>query len=309
LSRRCRRGILEKDSGLTFSDCGQSLAAPNFLENLMGRVNDTIANVNAAVRNLLLTILVGGAGFLGYKGYEIYNEPQKELAERQAELEKTRSSLKQANEDNDRLKVAMNLLKVRHRLARLTVLDQREVPAKNPSDTAPASATGATPPKLMTKIEFAEINEQGEPIGKPKQFDIVGDVVYVDYLHVTFDDKFIEQSDLDRSTSIALFQRIFGEHQEAANGFQLDTVGTRPTAYGRGTQMSEFEKKIWDDFWLIANDPAKAADLGIHAAQKTAVGMQLRPGKTYEIELRASGNMTIRPIETAKAPAGPASEN
>ena len=69
-------------------------------------------------------------------------------------------------------------------------------------------------------------------------------MVYIDYLRVTFDDKYIEESDLDRSTAIALFQRIFGEHQKAVDGFQLDTVGTRPTAYGRGTEMSEFEKKM-----------------------------------------------------------------
>ena len=57
---------------------------------------------------------------------------------------------------------------------------------------------------------------------------IDGDQVYVDYLRVTFDDKYIEESDLDRSTAICLFQRIFGEYQDPAEGFHLDTVGTRP---------------------------------------------------------------------------------
>lgn len=294
----------------------------------MGRVNDTISNVNSMIRNLLLAVLIGGAGFGGYKAYELYNEPQKKLAEKQVELEKTLGSLQLANEDLaarqkeiadlgaqltekiaqvDRLEVKMKLLKVRHRLAQLKVLDQREIPSLNPIAPTTGTETSASRSNLMTRIEFVEINEHGEPIGEAKQFDIVGDMVYVDYLHVTFDDKYIEQSDLDRSTSLALFQRIFGEHQEAAQGFQLDTVGTRPTAYGRGTEMSEFEKKIWDDFWLIANDPQRAKDLGIQAANGNAVSIRVRPGMTYEIELRSTGNMTARPIEP-QAPAGGAAE-
>lgn len=294
----------------------------------MGRVNDTISNVNSAMRNLLLFVLIGGAGYGGYKAYELYNEPQKQLAEKQAELQKTIETLQKANDDLaarqkeiidltaqlkekiaqvEKLEVSMRLLKVRHRLARLTVLDQREIPSLNPVTPLTGTETSAPRPNLMTKIEFVEVNNQGEPIGEKKQFDIKGDMVYVDYLHVTFDDKYVEQSDLDRSTSIALFQRIFGEKQEPVQGFQLDTVGTRPTAYGRGTEMSDFEKKIWNDFWLIANDPARAADLGIHAAHGSAVSMRVQKGKSYEIELRATGDLTIRPIEPKSPPAAEAS--
>lgn len=288
----------------------------------MGRVNDTISNVNSAVRNLLLVVLIGGAGYGGYKAYDLYNEPKKQLAEKDRLLaekdkrlenaianltgEKTKNAEltatnKQLSDQNERLQVSMKLLKVRHRLARLTVLDQSEIPSLNPTVPTTGTERDASRPNLLTKIEFVEVNDQGDPIGQSKQFDIKGDMVYVDYLRVSFDDKYIEQSDLDRSTSLALFQRIFGEHQEAVQGFQLDTVGTRPTAYGRGTEMSDFEKKIWNDFWLIANEPQKAADMGIHAAHGSAVSMRVQKGKTYEIELRSTGDMTIRPIEV-KAP-------
>ncbi len=200
----------------------------------------------------------------------------------------------------------MKLLKVRHRLARLTVLDQHEI--ASPIAVAPTTGTEAKPSRsnVTTKVEFVEINDQGEPIGPSKQFDVVGDIVYVDYLTVTFEDKFIEKSDLDRSTSIALFQRVFGEHQQPAQGFQLDTVGTRPTAYARGNQMSDFEKKIWNDFWLIANDPARAKAMGIDAAEGNAVSMRVEPHKTYEIELRSTGTMTIRPVEPKTPPAAEA---
>jgi hypothetical protein len=284
----------------------------------MGRVNDTIHNVNTTLRSLLMLVLVGGAGFGGYKAYELYNK--------QAELEQARESLDQANTDLaarqqeisqlnvaleekaaevERLEVAMQLLKVRSRLARLTVLDQRELPQSESNQAAANQGEAGTPTNLMTRVEFVEVNEHGDPIGEAKQFDIIGDMVYIDYLRVTFDDKYIEQSDLDRSTAIALFQRIFGEHQDPADGFLLDTVGTRPTAYARGTDMSDFERKIWNDFWLIANDSQRAAELGIHAAHGSAVSMRVQPGKTYEIELRATGDMTMRPIEPSESSAEP----
>src|SRR6476620_8999473 len=289
----------------------------------MGRVNDTISNVNSAMRNLLLLLLVGGAGYGGYKAYDLYNEPQKQLKEKQAALDDLQSKFKQANDDLaarqkeiadlsvqlkekiaevDRLQLARKLVSVQHRLARLTVLEQREVPSLIPAAPAIGTEVTASRPNIMTKIEFVDINEQGQPIGEPKKFDIKGDMIYVDYLTVNFEDKYIEKSDLDRSTSIALFQRIFGEHQEPAKGFQLDTVGTRPTAYARGTQMSDFEKKIWDDFWLIANDQKRAQELGINAIQGKAVAIRAKPGKSSVIELQSTGDITIRPIEPKKAP-------
>jgi hypothetical protein len=202
----------------------------------------------------------------------------------------------------------MKLLQVQHRLARLTVLDQHEVPSLIPAAPTTGTEVGASKPNVITKIEFVDINDQGQPIGKPKTFDIKGDMIYVDYLTVNFEDKYIEKSAIDRATSIALFQRIFGEHQEPAKGFQLDTVGTRPTAYARGTQMSDFEKKIWDDFWLIANDNNRAKELGIDAMQGKAVAIRAQPGKSYEIKLRSTGDITIRPIEP-KAPSAAEAKN
>jgi hypothetical protein len=292
----------------------------------MGRVNDTIQNVNTTLRSLLMLVFVGGAGVGGYKLYEVYNEPQQQLADKQIELDKMLATLERANEDlaardrevaelgtqlaektalAERLEVNLALLKVQRRMAHLTVLDQRERPASETEQPAAVDAEGTPPTNLITRIEFVEVNEQGRPIGEAKQFEIVGDMVYIDYQRVTFDDKYIENSDLDRSTAIALFQRIFGEHQDPADGFQLDTVGTRPGAYARGTEMSDFERKIWSDFWLIANDSQRAAELGIRAASGAAVSMRVQAGKTYEVILRATGDITMRPLETPPTAAEP----
>jgi hypothetical protein len=119
--------------------------------------------------------------------------------------------------------------------------------------------------------------------------------VYVDYLVVKFDDKYIEEKDIDRSTSLCLFSRIFGDQQKPIDGYALDETGSRPSAYARGGQMSDFEKSIWDDFWSIANDKAMAEEKGIRAAHGQALSMKVKKGKTYRIQLRASDGLSIVP--------------
>jgi hypothetical protein len=285
----------------------------------MGRVTETVSTVNSALRTLLMLVLVAGAAVGGYKAYELYNQPRAQLETAQADLKMALEQLKTAEANHkkemdvlstrlaettaklEKVELNLRLLKVTRRLARLTVLDQRDIAGAESTESSAESPDDESPTNLITKLEFVEVNETGDPIGEPKQFEIVGDMVYIDYMRVTFDDKYIEESDLDRSTAIALFQRMFGEHQNPTDGVQIDAVGTRPTAYGRGTEMSDFEQKIWDDFWLISNDKQRAAELGIHAAHQTAVGQRVAPGMTYEIELRTTGDMTIRPIDEKRA--------
>ena len=115
----------------------------------------------------------------------------------------------------------------------------------------------------------------------------------------------MEQADPDRSTSLCLFQRLWGEYQQPIQGFPIDGVGSRPTAYARGGQISEFEKSIWKDFWSYANDPVLAKSRGIDVANIEAPGMKVQPGKLYRIELRASGGLSIKSgqeIEPGKPP-------
>lgn len=263
-------------------------------------IHDTVKTVNATVRTMIVAVIVGAAGFFGYHGYEIYNEPQlklesahreletvkasfetaqNELAAKQEKIVSLNSDLEQKSREVDRLDTALRLLKVDHRLAELKVIDQR---------------TGDDG-SVITRVSFVETNEEGHPIGEPKEFDIAGDLVYVEYLVAKFEDQYVEQADLERGTAICLFQRIFGENQEPSAGYRLDRVGTRPTAYGRGGAVSEFERKIWDDFWDIANDLDRAEALGIDAAHGRSVSMRVRPGKAYEINLQATGGIDVRP--------------
>jgi hypothetical protein len=270
----------------------------------MGKINETVRTLNSSARTGLFGILMAAVGFGGWKAYSIYSEPQIRLAEKQRELDEIAGQLASARTDlaasNQqvqllttevelkkamiaKLETAMGLLKLRHRIARFDVVDQTE-----------DEETGET----ISTVEFYEVNDEGEPAGDARQtFQIVGDRVYVDCLVAKFDDKYVEQNVLDRNTAICLFQRIFGEHQEPKDGFPLDQVGSIPATYARYGETSEFEKRIWRDFWTIANNPAKAKELGIRAAHADAPSTRVREGVTYELELRTTGEFTLKPLD------------
>jgi hypothetical protein len=272
----------------------------------MGQVHDTIRTVNSTLRTLLFGALLVGAGLVGWKGYSFYNEPQQKLAVKQQELDSARSKLVQREqelatrmeelakletefqvqvEQIDRLETSMRLLKLSHRIARLHVVDQQE---------------NAESGRIETTVKFFEVNDEGAPIDdRRRQFKVEGDRIYVECLVAKFEDKYVEHSDLDRSTAICLFQRIFGEYQQPQEGFELDKIGSSPTSYARGGQMSDFEQQIWGDFWNIANNQKKAAELGIRAAHADAPSTRVRKGKTYELELRSTGEFTLKPVESS----------
>lgn len=279
---------------------------------------ERVSIITSAVRTLLVTVLLGGLGYGGWYGYTVYNATEIEAKRTSQELASTLEQLSQAEAELEtkvaiikdkeaeigelnvqvaqqaveieQLDTAMRLLKVDHRVARISVVDQRPNGAGD----------------VMTRVEFQEINPNGDPIDTPRSFEIKGDVIYVDSWVVKFDDKYVEQADLHRATSLVLFRRIFGEMQQPRDGFALDEEGARPTVYGRGGELSGFEKKIWGDFWNVANDDSKQLELGIRAVHGEAPSIKVQKGKAYRLDLRASGGLSISTdgdIATPKPPA------
>lgn len=278
----------------------------------MANSGGTLAQINYTIRTLLMVGVVGALGFGGYHGYVAYMAPQRELADAQQELDSAKEHLEAARSTlaerdakiadlqsevgavtleleaaeraKDRLETNNRLLKLRRRLARIEVLDQQVDDAS----------------QVQTKIRFFEIGESGQSLGEPVELMIEGDRVYVEYLVVKFDDKYIEEADLERGTAICLLERIFGEKQEPEKGFVIDRVGTRPTSYERGTPMSDFEEKIWRDFWTISNDRERAQQLGIRASHAQAPSIRVEAGGVYELDLRATGDFSLQRIDQAQ---------
>jgi hypothetical protein len=285
----------------------------------MPNITESISVLNSAVRTLLALLVVGALSIGGWYGYTKYNaneieakrtaealaaaqndlqltqikltNAEAEVREKDKEIDTLNIRVEEQEVEIDRLDTAVRLLKVNHRVARISVLDQTR-----------DAETG----EETTFIQFQELDQNGEPVEDAREFQIKGDLVYVDSWVVKFDDKYVEEADIDRSTSLVLFRRIFGEFQEPNDGFALDQVGARPTVYGRGGKISDFEKRIWDDFWNVANDEGKQESLGIRAAHGDAPSIKVQKGKAYRVELRASDGLSITPEGDAPRPSKPA---
>ncbi|NQT13071.1 MAG: hypothetical protein HQ582_10005 [Planctomycetes bacterium] len=212
-----------------------------------------------------------------------------ELSTSHEQIDRLEVDIEAKKREIERLNTAVRLLKVDHRVAQIDVLSQEG-----------AADSG----DLVTRFSFVEVDGEGNAMEEPRLFSVKGDMVYVDSWVVKFSDEYVEMGDPLRSTSICLFRRLFGETQKPSDGFALDPVGSQPTAYRNGGQMSELEQEIWSKFWDYANDPAKARKLGVRAAHGEAPFQKLVPGKRYKVELRASGGLTFVP-EDLPPDAGP----
>jgi len=256
---------------------------------LLGAFN----NLLRTLLTLVIALLLGGGGWLAYRGYYserlALEETQAQLADREAQIQEQATritalnkNLEEKQREVERLQTIVKLLKLDHRIAHLTVLGQQKSPDGK---------------EQTTTFSFVEVNDEGRPLEKPRVITIKGDVVYLDAWVVKFDLDYLEQGDPLRSTSICLFRGIFGRYQSPAEGYVIDAVGSQPTGYQTGGKPSEFEQEIWSRFWEYANDPALAKKVGIRAAHGEAPSIKLLPGKRYRVVLQASGGLSIDPPE------------
>jgi hypothetical protein len=289
----------------------------------MARMMESLATVNSLLRTLLAIVVVGGLATGSWFAYSYFNSDERakdarllvkaqrdldetkeqlgrvkseldsksvELEDRMRDIAALQVDLQKKEEEIQRLDTSLRLLKVTQRVARLSVIDQ-----------GPDNDTG----EIYSLVEFVELDDNGTAIGEPKKFRIKGDVVYIDTWLVKFEDRYIEEADLERSTSLVLFRRLFGQFQEPNEGYSLDEVGVRPQVYSTGGEMTPFEKKIWDDFWSISNDQRRASELGIRAAHGDAPSQKIKKGMVYKILLRASDGLSIIPDPDAPPPVPP----
>lgn len=284
----------------------------------MAKVMENLSTVNSLLRTVLAIVLTAGASGGLWFGYRSYNRPAIELAEKSEQLATARHELDTAREQlaqqddellnraqriealgNDILQkqvelrnmsAALRMLKTNHRVARLSVTDQSV-------DTSNGD--------LYTTVQFEELGLEGEVIDGPKGFRLRGDVAYIDSWVVKFEDQYVEQSDLQRGTSLVLFRRLFGEYQAPRDGFLLDVAGRRPGVYSGDAEITAFEEQVWGDLWRVANDAELARRLGVRAAHGEAPSIKLQRDGSYLIELRASDGLSIIPEAAGRAPTKP----
>ncbi len=251
-------------------------------------MSNTVSSVATIVRSVVWLIVLGFLGTGGWVAYEAYegrHRLQRDLDAATAQLTEKSAEIERLTKENQKLNLAIRLLKIDHRVAEITVLEQHE------ENDRP-----------VTKFQFAELTKDGSPTGDSKVFTVEGDMVYVDAWVIKYADELVEAADPLRATSVCLFRRIFGEYQEPSEGFALDPAGSRPSVYSQGDQMSPMERDLWANFWEYANNPVKAKKAGVRAAHGEAPSIRLQVGKRYRVELRASGGLSIVPEGTAERP-------
>lgn len=204
------------------------------------------------------------------------------VAELGVEVDRLGVELRQKEQRIRELELAMFLLKVDHRVARIEVLDQ-QTSADDPNQTT-------------TTVRFTELDEEGEPIGAGRTYTLPGRKVYIETLVIKFEDEYVEGGDFLRGSSVCLFKSIFSEQTSPEEGQAIDVAGTHPATYAGGdSEQALFHAELWQRFWEYANDPELAAQKGVRAMHGEAPFVEVRPGKSYRVELRSSGGLAIRP--------------
>lgn len=235
--------------------------------------------MSALFRNVALAGLVAIGGYWTLFLRSKINQHERDLAQRDERIGALEGEVAARDERIRELDVALALLKVDSRVGRVVVLDQGPGPE--------------APDLIRTRVRFSELDAEGEPLGEGVEAVVDGTVLYLEALVIKFDDAHVESGDWLRGTSVCLFQRMFGDDQKPSEGTPIDPTGTQPMIYASDDGLDPFHMELWEDFWDLANDPERAAEKGVRAIHGEAPFMELRPGKSYRVELRASGGLTI----------------
>lgn len=246
------------------------------------------------LRNLVLGTFAAIAAFWSYYFYDRSTENQRQLEQRDAqiatlqtevqanaeEIARQAEQIEQQAAEIDRLELARQLLRLDHRVATIQVLSQG--PAEDGSG------------EIETEILFTELDDAGNPIADGEPMKIKGTRLYLDGLVIKFEDDYVEQGDHLRGTSVCLFERLFSDSVAPDDGIPIDTKYRHPLPF-RGDDLPDpLYGALFERIWDYANDPEAAAALGVRAISGEAPSIEARPGKTYRVELRQSGGMTIR---------------
>ncbi len=256
----------------------------------MAGAMENIKTMNSVVRTLLVAAGCGVIGYGGYLGYNRYVLPASQAKEAIARLElveKQNAELQNTvvlqSERIEKLQTSLKLIKFDRRMAHIEVLrkwdDENGVP--------------------RMEVEFTEIDRDGKQLGQPRKFQLSGNRLYIDSWLVKFEDHYIEGADLLRNATLNVFKEIYGDRDGPMGAQPLDSSASDenvPAGYA-DAQVTDFERKIWSDFWNVANDTAKQHDLGIRAAHGQANNILVEQGQTYIVELRASDGVTLRPAD------------
>lgn len=146
--------------------------------------------------------------------------------------------------------------------------------------------------KRFTMIKFLEFDAKGRPL-EPKYFRFAGNVIQFQSLVIRFDDMKVKIGDKLRGKSAYLFLNAFMLDGKNTQVFEITKANEVPAGYHVTSGDSEFEKKLWTDFWKYALNPKAARKMGVKNAQIEAPGTIFIPGTLYTIKIEHDGGLRI----------------
>ncbi|HEX8524967.1 MAG TPA: hypothetical protein VF669_22140 [Tepidisphaeraceae bacterium] len=166
---------------------------------------------------------------------------------------------------------------------------------------------------LHTTLLFVEYDRTGQPL-PAKTLIVQGGMIHFDAMVIKFDRDFVQRNDPLRGHSIALFTKVYGDHQTPEAATPIDDPGVVPQIYRNADErLTNFETSLWKDFWRLASDEAFRAGFGVRVANGQGVWGPLEPNRLYTLTLESSGglNLNSEPMrgiyrEALKQPPSPA---
>lgn len=200
------------------------------------------------------------------------------------EVQRLRSENEELARQSVELQRAIDRLTGEDRAAEVHVLDQ--VQAGEIVNGRPVGGT-------ITTIEFIELDRDQHPLPS-QRFIIEDDWIFFDALVIKFDHEYVAAGDQLRGKSLALFRRIYGEHQNPADGFPIDRTGDVPEVFRLEGEPNPYEGKLWSMFWDYAANPKLADRDGVRIAQGEAVYQRMRRGEVWTLSLQNNGGLNIK---------------
>jgi hypothetical protein len=152
---------------------------------------------------------------------------------------------------------------------------------------------------LNTTLLFVEYDRAGKPL-PAKRLVVRGSMIHFDAMVIKFERDFVQRNDPLRGHSLALFTRVYGEHETPENAARVDEPDGIPAVYrDADPRVTEFEMALWKDFWRLANDADFRSGFGVRVANGQGVWGPLEPERLYTLTLESSGglNLTSEPMK------------
>ncbi len=147
--------------------------------------------------------------------------------------------------------------------------------------------------RVATRLRWTEIAPDGV-LGPPVETIVFGTLVYFDALVIKFEYEHVAAADPQRTLSLHLFRRLFGNQQTPDSAAEIGRQA-RARLPDRNP-LSPFETELWQRFWQLADDPEMAKKYGVRIAQVEAPAAELRPGEVWDIYRDAAGGLNIRKL-------------